>query len=157
MDGIRQSQTRLTRYLLAFAVVLSSLTTSGSVHGAPPEKPDVNLAIGGTLAQLYFLPVLLADRLGYFSDEGLKVNLFDTGAGQKGLQALVGGSADVTAGSFEHPLQLQARGQDIVAFVKYGRFHGNVLGIIPSRVDEYKSPASLKGWRIGISAPGSSS
>jgi NitT/TauT family transport system substrate-binding protein len=139
------------------AVVLFMLAAMKPSYTAQLEKPEVNIAIGGNLAQLYFLPVLLADRLGYFSKEGLNVHMVDTGSGAKGLQALVGGSADVTAGSFEHPLQLQARGQDIVAFVKYGRFHGNVLGIVPRHVGDYKSPASMKGWSVGISSPGSSS
>src|ERR1700733_3273326 len=147
------SRTRLVDLLS----VLTLCTAAIPSYAATIEKPEVIIAIGGTQAQLYFLPVLLADRLGYFSKEGLNVHMIDTGAGAKGLQALIGGSADVTAGSFEHPLQLQARGQDIVAFVKYGRFHGNVLGILPRHATNYKSPADMKGWSIGISAPGSSS
>ena len=82
--------------------MLTLCTAAVPSCAAPLEKPEVNIAIGGTQAHLYFLPVLLADRLGYFSQEGLNVHMIDTGAGAKGLQALVGGSVDVTAGSFGH-------------------------------------------------------
>lgn len=139
--------------------ILTSLIDFGDPAVAQAEqleKPDVNLVVGGTSAQLYFLPVVLADRLGYFAREGLKVTMIDAGSGAKGLQALMGGGADVTAGSFEHPIRMQARGQNIEAVVKFGRFHGNVLGITPRHIADYKSPADLKGWKIGVSAPGSS-
>ncbi|MGD9846672.1 MAG: ABC transporter substrate-binding protein [Variibacter sp.] len=121
------------------------------------EKPNVTLLIGGVSGQMYFLPVVLAERLGYFKEAGLQLNKIDTGSGAKALQALIGGSADVAAGSFEHPIRMNARGRPIRAFVKFGRFHGNVLGIVTHRMKDYKTPADMKGWKIGISAPGSSS
>ncbi|MFG1193095.1 ABC transporter substrate-binding protein [Xanthobacter flavus] len=137
-------------------LVLSILAMPIPASAGPLEKNEINVAIGGTSTQLYFLPVVIADRLGYFKREGLTVNFVDTGSGAKGLQALVSGGAEVAAGSFEHPLRMQARGRDVVAFVKFGRFHGNVLGIMPKHAKDYKSPADMKGWTVGVSAPGSS-
>lgn len=145
---------RLPKALLALMILC--LPQPALAQGKP-EKTDITLAIGGVSAQMYFVPVVLAERLGYFTDAGLKVTKIDTGSGAKGLQALVGGSADITAGSYEHPIRLQARGQDIRAFVKFGRFHGNVLGIATRNAARYTSPADMKGWKIGVSAPGSSS
>lgn len=142
--------------VLSISLSMCLSTHSAQVAAAPLEKSNVTLAVGGTSTQLYFLPLILAQRLGYFENEGLKVELVDTGAGAKGLQALVSGGSDVTAGSFEHPIRMQARGQDVVAFVKFGRFHGNVLGILPKHAKDYKSPKDMKGWSIGVSAPGSS-
>jgi len=144
---------------LAVALSLGALF-SGDVAQAQalkPEKANFTLAIGGVSAQMYFLPVVLADRLGFFEEAGLKVNMINTGSGTKGLQAVVSGGADMTAGSFEHVIQLQGRGQDIKAIVKFGLYYGNVLGVDSHRAKDYKSPADMKGWKIGVSATGASS
>ncbi len=151
------------RYAGALAAIAALTTLSpgssqtAAAQAATLEKPNVTLLIGGVSGQMYFLPVVLAERLGYFKDAGLQINKIDTGSGAKALQALIGGSADVAAGSFEHPIRMNARGRAIKAFVKFGRFHGNVLGIVTRRMQDYKTPADMKGWKIGVSAPGSSS
>ena len=47
------------------------------------------MAVGG-LPGLYYLPVLAAQQLGYFKDEGLDVTLEDFAGGSKALEAVVG-------------------------------------------------------------------
>src|SRR4026208_837616 len=84
--------------------------------GAQPEKPAVPIAVGGK-ASLYYLPLSLAERLGYFADEGLKVEILEFAGGAKSLQALMGGSADVVSGGLDHVLVMRARGQKLKAFV----------------------------------------
>lgn len=145
-------------------ILVLALSLEALVHGevaqaeAPkPEKASIALAIGGVSTQIYHLPVVLADRLGYFEEAGLKVNIINMGSGTKALQAVVSGGADITAGSFEHVIQLQGRGQDIKAIVKFGLYYGQVLGIVSHRAKDYKSPADMKGWKIGVSATGASS
>ena len=69
------------------------------------EKPDVHIAIGGKSA-LYYLPLTLAERLGYFKDEGLNVRISDFAGGSRSLQAVVGGSADVVSGAYEHTINM---------------------------------------------------
>src|SRR5262245_30213797 len=86
---------------------------------APPaaaEPTKVTIAVGGK-SSLYYLPLALAERLGYFKDQGLAVEVADFAGGSKALQAMLGGSADVTAGGFDHVIVLQARGQKLEAFV----------------------------------------
>jgi NitT/TauT family transport system substrate-binding protein len=72
------------------------------------------------------------------------------------LQALVGGSVDVVTGAYEHTIRMQAKGQDIRAVIELGRFPGIVVGLRKERAQSYKSAADLKGAKIGVSAPGSS-
>ena len=86
---------------------------------AAPEKRQVTIAVGGKAA-LYYLPLTLAERLGYFKDEGLDVRILDFAGGSKSLQAMMGGSADVVAGGFDHVIILRARGQKLKAFVLHG-------------------------------------
>jgi NitT/TauT family transport system substrate-binding protein len=51
---------------------------------------------------------------------------------------------------------MQAKGQDIRAVIELGRFPGIVLGVRKEKAAGYKSAADLKGMKIGVSAPGSS-
>ena len=72
------------------------------------------------------------------------------------MQALVGGSVDVVTGAYEHTIRMQAKGQDIKAVIELGRFPGIVVAVRKDKAAGYKSAADLKGMKIGVSAPGSS-
>lgn len=117
---------------------------------------SVRIAVGGK-ALYYYLPISIAERLGYFKDEGLDVEIIDFQGGSRSLQAVVGGSADVVSGAFEHTLAMQARGQAMQAFVLQGRALQCVFAVSRKTMPNFKSLADLKGKRIGVTAPGSSS
>lgn len=134
-------------------VVLALLAAAGA--RAAPEKAQVTLAVGGR-STLYYLPLTLAERLGYFRDQGLEVEIVDFPGGAKALQALVGGSADVVAGAFEHTIVMQTMGQKVQAFVLLTINPGISLGIAAAQAGRYSWPKDLKGMKVGISAPGSS-
>ena len=119
------------------------------------EKSKISLAVGGKAA-FYYLPLTISEQLGYFKDEGLDVEISDFAGGAKALQALVGGSADVVSGAFEHTINMQSRNQFIEAFVLQGRAPQIALGVSTKNIPHYKSLADLKGKKIGVSAPGSS-
>jgi NitT/TauT family transport system substrate-binding protein len=119
------------------------------------EKRDVHIAVGGKVA-LYYLPLTLTERLGYFKDEGLNVRISDFAGGSRSLEAVVGGSADVVAGAYEHTINMQSRKQMFQAFVLSGSAPQISVGIATKLAASYKSPKDLKGLKIGVSAPGSS-
>lgn len=119
------------------------------------ETTKIRLAVGGK-SSLYYLPLTVTERLGYFKDAGLDVEISDFAGGAKSLQALIGGSADVVTGSFDHTIQMQAKNQTIVALVQLGRFPGFGLALRKDKAASYKGPADLKGMKIGVTAPGSS-
>jgi NitT/TauT family transport system substrate-binding protein len=119
------------------------------------EKPKLTLAVGGKNL-LYYLPLTIAEQRGYFKAEGLDVTIVDFAGGARALQALVGGSADVVSGAFEHTVNMQAKGQRLRAFVLQGRAPQIVLGVNPKTFAHYKAVADLKGKKIGVTAPGSS-
>ena len=62
---------------------------------------------------------------------------------------------NVVTGAYEHTLHTQAKGQDIRAVMELGRFPGIVLAVGKDR--PFKSHADLKGMKIGVTAPNSSS
>jgi NitT/TauT family transport system substrate-binding protein len=119
------------------------------------EKPKATIAVGGKNL-LYYLPLTVAEQLGYFKDEGLDLGIVDFAGGSRALAAVVGGSADVVSGAFEHTVNMQFKGQPMRAFVLQGRAPQIVLGVNPKTMPGYKSVADLKGKKIGVTAPGSS-
>ena len=137
------------------ATVAFALALTGVVEAQGVEKKSLTLAVGGKTA-LYYLPLTICERLGYFKEQGLDVTINDFRGGAQSLQALVGGSVDVVTGAYEHTIRMQAKGQDIRAVIELGRFPGIVLGVRKERAAGYKSAADLKGMKIGVSAPGSS-
>lgn len=139
----------------ALGVLWILVAASGGSVFAAPEKVHLVLAVGGKTT-LYYLPLALADRLGYFRDEGLEVEINDFPGGSKALQALIGGSADVVSGAFEHTITMQTLGQKVQAFVLQNTNPGISLGIARAQAANYSWPKDLKGMKIGISAPGSS-
>jgi sulfonate transport system substrate-binding protein len=142
----------MRQFLASLAAVLAVM---GTTHAQTPEKKQVTLAVGGKTS-LYYLPLTIAERLGHFKEQGLDVTINDFRGGAQSLQALAGGSVDVVTGAYEHTIRMQAKGQDVRALIELGRFPGIVLGIRKDRANAYKSPADLKGMKIGVSAPGSS-
>ncbi len=143
-------------FLAATGVALAA--TAPGLRAQPvdkPEKPQLTLAVGGKNL-LYYLPLTIAEQLGYFKAEGLEVKIVDFSGGSQALRALVGGSADVVSGAFEHTINMQPKGQKLRAVVLMGRAPQIVLGINPKTMPNFKTVADLKGRKIGVTAPGSS-
>jgi NitT/TauT family transport system substrate-binding protein len=153
--GRREDHMNIVKAVLGTLAL--SLSLAGAAHGQVPgiEKKQLTLAVGGKTA-LYYLPLTICERLGYFKEQGLDVTINDFRGGAQSLQALVGGSVDVVTGAYEHTIRMQAKGQDIRAVIELGRFPGIVVGLRKEKAASYKSAADLKGAKIGVSAPGSS-
>jgi NitT/TauT family transport system substrate-binding protein len=142
------------RQLLA-AGTAALLAAPALVRAQALEKPKTTLAVGGKNL-LYYLPLTIAEQRGYFKAEGLDLTIVDFAGGARALQAVVGGSADVVSGAFEHTVNMQFKGQRMRAFVLQGRAPQIVLGVNPKTMAGYKTVADLKGRKIGVTAPGSS-
>jgi NitT/TauT family transport system substrate-binding protein len=119
------------------------------------EKPKVTIAVGGKNL-FYCLPLTIAEQLGYFKDEGLDATIVDFAGGSSALAVVVGGSADVVSGAFEHTVNMPFKGQPMRAFVLQGAVPQIVLGINPKTMPNYKTVADLKGKKIGVTSSGSS-
>src|SRR3954466_3544423 len=145
----------MDRLVFGAAALLMAATSSTASAAEKLEQPKVTIAVGGKTL-FYYLPLTLAERLGYFKDEGLEVQIADFPGGAKALQAMVGGSADVVSGAFEHVVDMHAKGIEVQEFVLQDRYSGIVLGLTKAKAATYKSPKDLRGLKIGGTAPGSS-
>jgi len=141
------------RHLLAVTAASAALPMLSPAQAL--EKAKLTIAVGGKNL-LYYLPLTIAEQLGYFKAEGLDAQIVDFAGGSQSLRALIGGSADVVSGAFEHTLNMQAKGQHLRAIVLMGRAPQIVLGVNPKTMPHFKSVADLKGKKIGVTAPGSS-
>ncbi|GLK83717.1 ABC transporter substrate-binding protein [Ancylobacter defluvii] len=143
---------KMRTLLVAASLLFPAL---GAAQAGEIEKPNLTLGVGGK-PLLYYLPLTLAEQLGYFKDEGLTVEINDFGGGAKSLQALIGGSVDAVTGAYEHTIRMQQKKQDIRAVIDLGRYPGIVVAVTKDKADSIKSPADFKGKKIGVTAPGSS-
>ena len=143
------------RELICVLASLCLVAVSAEIEAAPPEKEHVTIAVGGKAA-LYYLPLSLAEQLGYFRDEGLDVEILDFPGGAKALQAMIGGSADVVSGGFDHTIVMQVRRQALTAFVLQGATPAISLVVSTEKAANWQGPQSLKGMKVGVTAPGSS-
>ena len=141
------------RQIISAAAAAATVIAAPAVIAAPRK---VRIAVGGK-ALYYYLPISIAERLGYFRDEGLDVEIVDFQGGSKSLQAVIGGSADIVSGAFEHTISMQTRGQAMRAFVLQGRAPQVVFAVNRKTMPDYRTLKDLKGKKIGVTAPGSSS
>jgi NitT/TauT family transport system substrate-binding protein len=140
---------KLFRRVAAAAVALALSS------GIALAQTKITLAVGGGSC-LCYLPTMLAKQLGEYQRAGLDVDVVDFKGGSESLKAVIGGSADVVSGYFDHCVNLAAKGQHLQAFVVYDRYPGLALVVSPKHSAEIKSVKDLAGKKVGVSAPGSS-
>lgn len=140
------------RIIRRFAAISAALVLSS---GMALAQSKVTLAVGGGSC-LCYLPTMLAQALGEYEKAGINVEVVDFKGGSESLKAVIGGSADVVSGYFDHCVNLAAKGQHLQAFVVYDRFPGFALVVSPKHSSEINSIKDLAGKKVGVSAPGSS-
>jgi sulfonate transport system substrate-binding protein len=139
----------------SFKNLASGLAALAMMSAPALAQSKVTIAVGGG-ACLCYLPTVLAKQLGEYEKAGLAVELVDLKGGSDALKAVLGGSADVVSGYFDHCVNLAARKQELQSFVVYDRYPGEVLVVSPAHTAEIKSIRDLAGKKVGVSAPGSS-
>jgi NitT/TauT family transport system substrate-binding protein len=140
------------RIFRRLAAAAAALVVSGGIAFA---QSKVTIAIGGASC-LCYLPTVLAKQLGEFEKAGVNVDLVAFKGGSESLKAVIGGSADVVSGYFDHCVNLAAKGQHLQSFVVYDRFPGFALVVSPKHTAEIKAIKDLANKKVGVSAPGSS-
>ncbi|MEU1980873.1 ABC transporter substrate-binding protein [Nocardia sp. NPDC019395] len=146
---------RLKKIAVALCVTAALTTAACAQSGGGTGKPgEVMIAVAG-MTNLHNVPLVVADRLGYFAEAGVQVTLTDLQSGTKALEAVASGSADAAASFYDHTLRMQSKGQDYKAFVVLTDSPGAVLAVPPSKAGSITSVENLKGQAVGVAAPGS--
>ncbi len=143
----------LSRRRFARSLVLAgSALALPTLHAQPKiEKPKLVLAVDSKSA-LGYLPLTIAEQLGFFRAEGLDVLVNDFTDAASASAAVVGGAADICSGTFERTLYLQSKNQMFQAFVLQGRTPQVALGVSTRNLPGYTRISDLRGKKVGVAA-----
>ncbi|MCK9685329.1 ABC transporter substrate-binding protein [Scleromatobacter humisilvae] len=121
----------------------------------PARAQTIQLMVGGVEKQIY-LPVALADRLGYFREQGLDVHVLSDTSGGHAEDGLLTGSVQGVVGFYDHTIDLQAKGKFVQAVVQFSQAPGEAVVVAARRADAIRSPADFRGHALGVTGLGSS-
>ncbi len=153
----------LAAVALAGALAVSGCASTASTTASNSSKSNVGAAsgtkvsimVGGLNKQIY-LPFMLAERLGYYKDAGLSVELSDEPAGVDATTNMLAGKVDGVGGFYDHTIALQGLGQSAESVVSMLVTPGEVELCRNDLKGKIKSPADWKGRNLGITDTGSS-
>jgi ABC-type nitrate/sulfonate/bicarbonate transport system substrate-binding protein len=134
-----------------FAVLLLAIAgLIGSLHHA--HSQPIHLRYGQAYSaqrSIFALPMLLAERQGFFLRAGLDFHMVPVpGGGTKMIDALHDGTADISHVATPFLVQAVLNGSDAVAVVT--EFNNPIYSLVAK--PEIKSYADLKGKLIGLAA-----
>jgi NitT/TauT family transport system substrate-binding protein len=144
------------------AIVAAALLAAGC--GAGPGSSSsagsgssrtVKIMVGGLDKQIY-LPAMLAQRLGYYKEQGLDVQLSDEPAGVEAANQLLAGKVDGVIGFYDHTLDLAGKGRQTESVVQLLRLPGEAELCRSDVASGVRSPADWSGRKLGVTGLGSS-
>ncbi|MET8136624.1 MULTISPECIES: ABC transporter substrate-binding protein [unclassified Streptomyces] len=141
--------------LTACANDAASTTADSGSGGGGGKGEHVKIMVGG-LDKVIYLPAMLTQRLGFFQDEGLDVQLLSEPAGVQAETALVSGQVQGAVGFYDHTLDLQTKGKAVESVVQFSHAPGEVEIVSNKRSGDITSPKDFKGRKLGITGLGSS-
>lgn len=133
----------------AMALALTGLLVPlAPLSTAAPAPPRVVLGVDGT-GETRNLPVIVAERLGYFRDEGLTVTLVDAPAEPSPGELIKDGRADGAVAFYHHTFMSQADDHLVTRSVIAMGISPGLSIIVANRLrGEVTKLADLKGRRI---------
>lgn len=135
-----------------FGLLLTGVLSACAMRAA---AAPIVLMVGGVEKQIY-LPLALADRLGYFRDEGLDVQILSDTSGGHAEDGLLTGAVQGVVGFYDHTIDLQAKGKFVQDVVQFSRSPGEAVVVDARKGDAIRSPQDFKGRHLGVTGLGSS-
>lgn len=136
------------------SILSLSLAACGGDNGSSGGRVHLSIMVGGLSKQIY-LPNMLTQQLGYFSQEGLDVTLIDEASGQSSENEVLAGQVQAGSGSYNHTIELQAAGKNMETVVQLGIAPGEAEVISAKEAGSIHSVADLKGKNLGVTELGS--
>ena len=141
----------MRRKLTTVLVGLAALAAA-SLPALAQEK--VKIIVGGLDKQIY-LPAKLTEALGFFKEEGLEVELYNSTSGSQAATALLAREVQGVVGFYDHTIDLQAKGKVVTNIVQLLVSPGEVQLVDATKADKLKDPANWKGEALGVTGLGS--
>ncbi len=141
-------------FVLLLSACGSSGTTTTTVNGTTTTTTQLKIMVGGLSKQIY-LPNKLTQQLGYFQQEGLEVTLIDEASGQSSETQVLTGQVDAGSGSYNHTIELQAKGKQMESVVLLNVAPGEAEIVSAKAASQIQSVKDLKGKNLGVTELGS--
>ncbi len=133
-----------------------AVTLGVAAMGASAQAADkITIMVGG-INKIIYLPAELTERLGYFKQEGLDVQLQSEPAGVNAENEMLAGAVQGVVGFYDHSIDLQSKGKDIESVVQFAKVPGEAELVSAKDAATIKSPADFKGKVLGVTGLGSS-
>jgi NitT/TauT family transport system substrate-binding protein len=138
--------------VLAGMVLAAACGSTGSPSAGSVQTVSLKIMVGGLNKQIY-LPNMLAQRLGYFTEQHLDVTLIDEGTGQASEDEVVAGNVEAGSGAYVHPMVLNTQGKKIETICQFGIAPGEAE-VVDSTLN-ISSVKDLAGKSLGVTEVGS--
>ncbi|WP_224788551.1 ABC transporter substrate-binding protein [Pandoraea terrae] len=117
------------------------------------DTQTISIMVGG-ISKFIYLPVKLADQLGYFKDEKLHFELLSQPSGVDAENELLAGAVQAVAGAYDHTIDLQSKGKEVQSIATFLQVPGEVEVVAKGSL--MKSMADATGKTFGVTGLGSS-
>jgi ABC-type nitrate/sulfonate/bicarbonate transport system substrate-binding protein len=138
--GERRSLMARPSYLLALVLTLAAFATAPPV--AAQTRTTLSAVVIGVSVSIW--PAIVADRKGFFTEEGLDFDLINSGSSARSLQQVAAGSAQIGSSSMVDSIRAIGGGANVKVFLNSLAVgtHSLVAG------KNIKSVRDLKGKRV---------
>jgi NitT/TauT family transport system substrate-binding protein len=136
------------------ALLLSAPALAGCGRVSKQSSASIRIAAVDP-GSIIFLPLVVAESLGYFGEQGLNVSIDAVAGATRSMQAVLGKSADVAVSLFDQLILMAAENRGVQSFLLLLRCPLQVLAVSPAVRKPIRSIADLKGATIGVTTPGS--
>jgi NitT/TauT family transport system substrate-binding protein len=138
---------------LAFATkTLAAAVIAMSAH-AGAAQAQTKIRAGTASFNEALMPIYAAQEKGYYKEAGIEVEMTNFRGGAPAIQALVSGGIEMCLCAADHIVRLKGRRMPAQILVGLDEFHS--YAIVAKASTPFTNLESLKGKRIGITAPGS--
>jgi NitT/TauT family transport system substrate-binding protein len=103
------------------------------------------------------LPLTIAERLGYFSAEGIALEIREYANEEAALRSVQEGVAQLLSGPYALTVSQRLRGEYLVSFLVQGLAPKIVVGVSQLTMKGFRKARELRGRRVGVTALGSTS
>ena len=145
------------RWMASLVAVVGMLAACGgstpSSSGNTQQTVSLKIMVGGLNKQIY-LPNMLTQQLGYFTEQHLNVTLIDEGSGQASEEEVVAGNVDAGSGAYVHPMVLNTQGKKIETICQFGIAPGEAE-VVDASLTNITSAKDLVGKNLGVTDLGS--
>ncbi|MBB2910045.1 NitT/TauT family transport system substrate-binding protein [Streptosporangium becharense] len=135
---------------LALSACGGSDTSAGTTAGAGGlEKAQIKI---GALPIPDSAALYIANKRGFFKEEGLTVTIEPVAGGAQAQQSLIGGSLDATQTNYVSSFLAIAAGHKMKIIADLYQAAPNTFNLMVPKDSSIKSPADLKGKKIAVNS-----